>query len=349
MIASATPEQYLKALQVVAADPAVDSILTIFIPPLVTQPEAVASAIRGAAERITKPMLATFLGTQGLRPQLAPVPSFAFPEAAATALAHVTRYGEWLRRPVHTPEPLAEDVRAAVRAFIDSAATEDDRWLSPIECESLLTAAAMPVLRSRTVATADDAVAAAREVGFPAVLKAIGKDILHKSDVGGVRVGIASEHAVRDAFAALSVTLGDRLEAVLVQPMVTGGVEMVVGGVNDPAFGPVVMCGTGGVLVDVLDDTAFAMCPLAEADARALVERVKGRVRLRGFRGSPKADEAAFRRLLVRASQLLHACPEIREMDLNPVMVLAAGAVIADVRIRVGSARAAVPGRRIRH
>jgi acyl-CoA synthetase (NDP forming) len=294
-------------------------------------------------------MLATFLGTQGLRPQLSPVPSFAFPEAAATALAHVTRYGEWLRKPANTPEPLPDDIRASVRAFVDAAATPHDRWLTPAECEALLSAAAMPVLRSKTVRTADDAVAAAREVGFPAVLKAVGNDIIHKSDLGGVRVSLASEPAVRDAFAALCGTLGNRLEAVLVQPMVSGGIEMVVGGVNDPAFGPVVMCGTGGVLVEVLDDTAFGMCPLSEADARSLVERVKGRVRLRGFRGSAPADEAALRRLLVRASQILHLCPEIREMDLNPVMVLPAGAVIADVRVRIGSARISPAGRRIRH
>jgi hypothetical protein len=119
--------------------------------------------------------------------------------------------------------------------------------------------------------------------------------------------------------------------------------------VNDPAFGPVVMCGTGGVLIDLLDDTAFAMCPLADADARLLVDRVKGRVRLRGFRGAPAGDEGALRRLLVRVSQLLHACPEIREMDLNPVMVLPAGAMIADVRMLVGSPRPPAGGRRIRH
>ncbi|HYT67777.1 MAG TPA: GNAT family N-acetyltransferase [Vicinamibacterales bacterium] len=349
MIASATPEQYRRALEVVAADPSIDSVIAIFIPPLVTEPEAVAAAIRGAAAQIAKPMLATFLGTHGLRPQLAPVPSFAFPEAAATALAHVTRYGEWLRNPIQTVEPLCEDVRTKVRAFIDATATPHERWLTPVECEALLGLAGMPVVRSRTVGSAEEAVAAAREVGFPAVLKAVGKDIVHKSDVGGVRVNLASEQAVRDAFAVLATTLGDRIDAVLVQPMITGGIEMVVGGVNDPAFGPVVMCGTGGVLVDVLDDTAFAMCPLAECDARALVERVKGRVRLRGFRGTPASDESAFRRLLVRASQLLHECPEIREMDLNPVMVLPAGAVIADVRIRVGSARIAPAGRRIRH
>jgi acyl-CoA synthetase (NDP forming) len=177
----------------------------------------------------------------------------------------------------------------------------------------------------------------------------VGRGILHKSDVGGVRLALASEQAVRDAFHALSGTLGDAMEAVLVQPMVTGGVEMAIGGVNDAAFGPVVMCGTGGVLIDLLDDTAFAMCPLSDAQASQLVEQVKGRVRLRGFRGAPAGDEYALRRLLVRTSQLLHACPEIHELDLNPVMVLPAGAIVADVRILVGSARAHVAGRRIRH
>jgi acyl-CoA synthetase (NDP forming) len=180
-------------------------------------------------------------------------------------------------------------------------------------------------------------------------LKAAGKDILHKSDVGGVRLGLASEQAVRDAFAALASGLGDRLEAVLVQPMVSGAIEMVVGGVNDPAFGPVVMCGMGGVLVDVLDDTAFALCPIDEPGVRALIDRIKGRVRLRAFRGGAAADEPAFRALLVRASQLMHACPEIQELDLNPVMALPDGAVAADVRIRVGRRDPEPAGRRIRY
>ena len=144
---------------------------------------------------------------------------------------------------------------------------------------------------------------------------------------------------MREAFAALSAQLKDRLQSVLVQPMVPGGIEMVIGGLNDAAFGPMVMCGMGGVFVDVLDDTAFAMCPVAEVDAAALIERIKGRARLRGARGTPPADEAALRALLVRVAQLLHACPEIRELDLNPVMV----------RIRLDFERPLVPGRRIRH
>src|SRR5262249_31836881 len=153
----------------------------------------------------------------------------------------------------------------------------------------------------------------------------------------------------RDAFAALTSHLGDRAETILVQPMVSGGVEMVVGGVNDASFGPVVMCGLGGVLVDVLDDTAFALCPLGDSAARALVDRIKGRACLRGFRGAVPADEGAFRRLLVRVSQVLHACPDIRELDLNPVMALPAGAVAADVRIRVGRRLPASADRRIRY
>ena len=349
MIASATPEQYRRALEAVAADPSIDSVLAIFIPPLVTDPDAVAAEIRGAASRMSKPVVATFLGTQGVRPQLAPVPSFAFPEAAAAALAHVTRYGEWLRRPVVTPEPMPEDVRAAVRGVVQQAGAAEERWLTPEECDAVLNAAGVPVLTSRIARSADEAVNAARAVGLPAVLKAVGRGILHKSDVGGVRLALASEQAVRDAFHALAGTLENAMEAVLVQPMVTGGVEMAIGGVNDPAFGPVVMCGTGGVLIDLLDDTAFAMCPLTETDASQLVERIKGRVRLRGFRGTSASDERALRRLLVRASQLLHACPEIREMDLNPVMVLPAGVVVADARILVGPPRPPAAGRRIRH
>jgi acetyl coenzyme A synthetase (ADP forming)-like protein len=349
MIASATPVQYRRAIEVVAADPGVDSVIAIFIPPLVTEPEAVAAAIRGAAAQISKPVVATFLGTHGLGPQLAPVPSFAFPESAAIALAHVTRYGEWLRQPVHAPDALPEDLRAPVRSLVERARANGRGWLSPTECESLLDAAGVPVLRSRVARTEDEAVAAARAIGFPAVIKAIGTDILHKTDVGGVRLGLASDDAARKAFAGLSARLGDRLEAVLVQPMVSGGVEMVVGGLNDPAFGPMVMCGTGGVLVEVLDDTAFGMCPLGEAEARRLVARIKGRARLRGFRGAPAVDEPAFVRLLTRVSQVLHACPEIQEMDLNPVIVLPAGAVVVDVRIRIGDAQTVPATRRIRH
>ena len=178
---------------------------------------------------------------------------------------------------------------------------------------------------------------AAAEFGYPVVLKALGSTFLHKTDVGGVKLGLADESAVRDAFASLQRSLRDRVEAVLVQRMLPAGVEMVVGGVNDPALGPVIMGGTGGVLVELFADTVFRMCPLTEADAQEMVDEMKGRALLRGYRGATPADEPAFRRALLAISQLLDACPEIQEMDLNPIIVATEGATAVDVRIKIGT------------
>ena len=141
--------------------------------------------------------------------------------------------------------------------------------------------------------------------------------------------------------------LGDRLESVLVQRMVAAGVEMVAGGVNDPLLGAVIMAGTGGIFVELMGDTAFRMCPLTEPDAISLIEELKGKVLLRGYRGAPIADESAFRALLLAVSQLLDVCPEIEEMDLNPVMVLRKGAVVVDARIKIGPLKPAARSRRI--
>jgi acyl-CoA synthetase (NDP forming) len=162
-----------------------------------------------------------------------------------------------------------------------------------------------------------------------------------------VKLGLADGAAVRAAYRDLESRLGPRLEGALVQRMIGGAVEMVVGGLNDPALGPVIMAGTGGVLVDLLGDTVFRMCPLTEPDAAEMIDDLKGRLLLRGYRGAPPADEAAFRQLLLSASQLLDACPEIEEMDFNPVMVLRKGAVAADVRIKIGQPRSVVRSRRI--
>jgi acyl-CoA synthetase (NDP forming) len=143
------------------------------------------------------------------------------------------------------------------------------------------------------------------------------------------------------------VRLGSRLEGVLVQQMITGGVEMVVGAINDPSFGPLVMAGTGGIFVELVGDTVFRMCPLTEADTKDIVNEMKGRVLLHGYRGAPPVDEPAFRTTLLRVSQLVDACPEIQEMDINPVLVLSKGAVAVDVRVRVGPKAGPIKGRRI--
>jgi acetyl coenzyme A synthetase (ADP forming)-like protein len=345
MIASADAESYRKALRLVADDPDVDSLIVIFIPPVTTAEQQVAAAIREVAGGCGKPVVAVFMGAQGPLP-LAPVPAYMFPESAAVALARVAQYGEWLRKPAPEPPRLTAFDRDAARALVCAALESGVEWLSAPDAQRLLELCGIDVAAARVARTADEAARAAAEIGLPVAVKALGPTLLHKTELGAVRLGVSSEQAVRETFADFSARLGGRLESVLVQRMVTGGVEMVVGGINDPSFGPLVMAGTGGIFVELVGDTVFRMCPLAEADALEMVSEMKGQVLLRGYRGSPPADEAAFRRVLLAVSQLVDACPEILEMDVNPLLVLPRGAVAADVRMRIGRPPART-GRRV--
>ena len=346
MIASATAEQYRRAMEVLLADPVVDSLLVIFIPPLVTEAAAVADAIRAASVGSGKPVAATFMGQHGALP-LAKVPSFKFPESAAVALARVTAYGEWLREPEGTAPNLPRFDLDAARRLVADSLQGGDGWMPADASLALLRACGVRVAESRVARTPDEAAAAAREIGVPVAVKAIGRTLVHKTEVGGVRLGLATEQAVREAFTELSIALGERLDGVLVQRMVTGGVEMVAGALNDPAFGPLVMAGTGGIFVELLGDTVFRMAPLSREEALDMLHDMKGRVLLRGYGGAPAADEAAFLDVLLRLSRLVAVCPEIQELDLNPVMVLRDGAVAADIRVRVGPRVSAARGRRI--
>jgi acetyl coenzyme A synthetase (ADP forming)-like protein len=346
MIASATPDQYHRSIELMLADPAIDSLLVIFIPPLVTAAADVADAIKSAVRGSKKPALATFMGEHG-SVALAPVPSYMFPESAAVALARVTRYSEWVRRPRDEVPALKDIDRAAARRLVAAGLAAGGGWMATADADALLKTCGVQVAPGRTAHTADDAARAAAGIGFPVVLKAVGATLVHKTEVGGVRIGLASEQGVREAFADFDARLGSRLEGVLVQQMITGGVEMVVGAVNDAAFGPVVMAGTGGIFVELVGDTVFRMCPLTDTDAADMVHEMKGRVLLKGYRGAPAVDEAAFREVLLRLSQLVTACPEIQEMDINPLMVLRSGAVAADVRVRIGPPVRAPRGRRV--
>jgi len=347
MIASASADDYRRTVEIVLADPQVDSLLTIFIPPIVTAALDVANAIRTASAGNTKPVLATFMGVPGGL-MIAPIPTYIFPESAAVALARVTRYGEWLRRPHTEPPQLDTFNRDEVRRIVTGALAAGGGWMDAADAQALLEACGVSFAHARTANTPDDAVSAANGLGYPVVVKAVGSTVLHKTDVGGVKLGLEDADDVRAAFHSLRESLGDRLEGVLVQRMLPAGVEMVVGGINDPALGPVIMGGTGGVLVELFADTVFRMCPLTELDADEMVNEMKGRALLRGYRGATPADEVAFRRVLLAMSQLLDACPEIQEMDVNPIIVAARGATAVDVRIRIGNPAApSAQGRRI--
>jgi acetate---CoA ligase (ADP-forming) len=346
MIASASADDYRRTIEAVLADPNVDSLLTIFIPPIVTVAEEVAKAIQIAAAGSRKPVLATFMGVQNTL-AVGNIPTYLFPESAAVALAHVTEYSQWRRQPAAAAPHLTEFKHDTVRAVIAGALASGPGWLDPPTASALLRAAGVRTADAGVARTASEAEQIAAALGYPVALKGLGPTLLHKTEAAAVKLGLKDVSAVRDAFTELRTRLADRLDGVLVQRMVADGVEMVVGGLNDLPLGPVIMAGTGGIFVELFGDTAFRMCPLTETEAAALVEDVKGKLLLRGYRGAPAADEAAFRNLLLAVSQLLDACPEIEEMDLNPVMVRRKGAEVVDARIKVGVLPEAHRSRRV--
>lgn len=348
MIASATPDHFLRSTRALLADEQVDSLIVIFIPPLVTDPEAVAAAIvEGSKDSGGKPVLANFMSAKGAPEILRSIPSYGFPEAAASALAQVTAYGEWRRKPPGSV-PEFNDIRSDdAKAIVEQVLARGGGWLSPIEIGELFSAAGISVVKSRFVSTLDEAIKAAAKIGFPVALKATGPAIVHKTEVGGVALNLVDENALRRAYDDMATRLGADLTGVIVQQMVPGGVEVVVGATLDPTFGPLVLYGSGGVLVELLNDVAFRIHPLTDADAREMINEVKGTTLLRGYRGSKPADEAALLEIILRVSALLEICPQINEMDANPVKILEKGAIVVDARVRVARLVEPPPTRRI--
>jgi acetyl coenzyme A synthetase (ADP forming)-like protein len=336
MIASASPDHYRRAARALLADERVDSLIVIFIPPLVTPPTEVAAAIvEGTLAAGSKPVMANFMQAEGAPGMLGKIPSYAFPEAAATALARVTAYGEWLRREPGTI-PVFGDVRMAdAKEIVARVLERGGGWLTAVEVETLLGTVGISVAETRLAPGAKEAAATAKEIGFPVVLKAVGPTILHKTEVGGVVLGLRDEAAVLDAASDMTARLKDDLTGLIVQRMVPGGVEVVVGTTLDPTFGRLVLYGSGGILVELLNDVAFRIHPLTDADAREMINEVKGSALLRGYRGGPKADQGALQDVILRVSTLLEHCPEVHEMDLNPVKVLSDGAIVVDARVKV--------------
>jgi acetyl coenzyme A synthetase (ADP forming)-like protein len=354
VLAAAKPEHFARALEAVGTDPAMDAVVVIYVPPLAVDSDEVAAAIaRGAAEvPADKPVASVFLSSKGAPPALAhgtrgQLPSYSFPENAARALAAAVKYGRWRERPRGTPAVLERDACAAVREVVERALPSDDSayWLEARDVEAVLRAAGIEVAASEVVPP-DEAVQAAERMGYPLVAKAVAPGLLHKSDVGGVVLGLESAAAVASAVKAMRERLqaaGVSLQAVQLQREVRGGIEALVGVVGDPTFGPLVVCGLGGVQVELLRDASFRLPPVSDLDAAEMIDRLRLKPLLDGYRGAPPGDRAALVALVQRVSALVEAVPELREMDLNPVKVLppGQGAVVVDARMRVGRLTAA--------
>jgi len=347
MLAEGNAQMYETVLDAVLHDRNVDAVIVIFVHPLMTDAAAVNAAIHRACGRHDKPVLGVFMSTREqrrARPGTCPLPLYMFPESAAKALAAMYRYSLIKNRPEGKMRRF--DVKAELaEQVVMKARAEGRKWLSPSEVESVLGAYGFGMPRSVLCTDTEKAVAAANELGYPVVLKLVSRDVLHKSDVGGVKADLRNEAEVRAAFGHITEAFAGlkaqnqsySMEGVLVQEMVRGGKETILGMTTHPNFGPVIMFGLGGVYVEVLKDVAFRVAPLTDVDADEMVRAIKGFPILNGARGEPPVDLERLSEHLQRMSQMILDLPEIREMDINPLVVFEKGRPfwVLDARIAI--------------
>jgi acyl-CoA synthetase (NDP forming) len=266
-----------------------------------------------------------------------PVPAYAYPASAARALAHACRYGAWrARQPGRVPEfgdLRGVDAQTLVRTFLECS--PGGGWLGPAETADLLACYGITQVTSRLVADEQAAVDVAARLAAPVVLKADVAGLVHKSDAGAVQLDLHGPDEVRAGYRALAERFGTRMSAAVIQPMVTGGTEIIIGVVQEPVFGPLVVFGLGGVATDVLGDRSARLTPLTDTDAAALIRSVRAAPLLLGHRGTPPADLAALQDIVLRVSRLADDLPQVAEMDLNPVIARPDGAHVVDARIRL--------------
>jgi len=351
LLASATPEHYERALTTLLRSEEVDQVAVLFIPPMVTSTDAVAEAIIRArqAAPAAKPLVASLMGLRGESAAIglleaARVPTFRFPEDAVLALAQLTRYGAWRREPrgrrVAFEGCSTEEATRIVHRAADAAQPAAPAWLPAIDGYRLLDCYGIPTVPTRLATTAGEAAAQAEALGFPVAMKLASRTILHKTDVQGVMLGLKSGREVRGAFGELEEALeaGGRrgeMDGVLLQTMAGRGLEMVLGMIHDPQFGPVLMVGLGGTYLELFSDVQFGLHPVTDRDAARMVERLRSRRLLEGYRGEPAGDVAALQEAILRLSYLVEKHPQVREIDLNPVLVMTQGCRVLDVRVSV--------------
>lgn len=340
MTAAASSDTYRRALEAVFNSGEVDAVLVVFTAPLVTRAEDVADAVVAAVDSGAGSVttVAAFIGSALARPRLQlakrPVPCYTYPESAARALAHAASYGRWRSRPQGVLPVLDRTDSNEARRLL--APTGQD-WLTGAHAMAVLAAYGVPVLPVVTVDDASGAAAAARAMDGPVALKALGPSIVHKTDIGGVRLNLVGGQAAREAFVAMQQQVGDAMEGAVLQPMAPAGVETIAGIVQDPAFGPVVLFGAGGTSVELLGDSVTRLAPLTDADAWEMVLGLRTAPLLTGYRGSVPVDIDALVDLVLRIGRLAEDLPEVAELDCNPVVAHSSGAVVVDARIRVSA------------
>lgn len=349
ILGDATPERYAKALEIAAKDVNSDGMLVILTPQAMTDPTPIAQKLAPYAKMGDKPVLASWMGGPIVQEgesilNANSIPTFSYPDTAARAFVYMYRYADNLRALYETPMFAEESEnidRVKAAGIVDAVRKAGRTILTEYESKQVLTAYSIPTVETRIAATEDEAVAAAEAIGLPVVLKLHSETITHKTDVGGVMLNLKDADAVRRAFRAISSSVADKAGAqhflgVTVQPMVKlEGYEIILGSSIDPQFGPVLLFGLGGQLVEVFKDSALALPPLNSTLARRMMERTKIYTALKGVRGRKPVDLAELEQIMVRFSQLVVEQPWIKEIDINPMLASPDRLIALDARVVV--------------
>lgn len=347
LIASGGPAEFEHATSLLLDSGEVDSVMVIYVPTTAEGAHGVARALRDCQQKHegSVTLLSVFMQAGGAGDLLAggsegrTIPTYTFPEAAAHALARAAGHGEWRQREPGETLELSEAAFVEIRDVVEPALArlgEEGGWLDPEEIDRCLRAAGLRTPITRVTTSVEEAKEVAAEIGGHVVIKVVSEDALHKSDVGGVVLGVEGDAAIEKAHQQVTAAV-DTHEGVLVQEFIPGGHEVLVGMAQDPNFGPMVVFGLGGVYVELLKDVAFRLQPITDADAHDMIRETQSFRLLEGYRNNPKGDVPALEEALQRVSSLIWAVPELMEMDLNPVKVLAPGdgVVVVDARMRL--------------
>lgn len=347
ILGDASPERYSKALEIAAKDPNSDGILVILTPQAMTDPTKTAEQLIPYAQSLGKPLIATWMGGNEVAPgeailNKANVPTFPYPDTAARVFDYMAHYSENLRLLYETPMPVGDGGqldRECADSIIAAARQSGRTILTEYESKRLLSCYGIPTVETRIARDVEEAVESARAIGYPVVLKLHSETITHKTDVGGVQLNLHDEEAVRRAYADIQRSVSEKVGAehflgVTVQPMARiEGYELILGSSIDPQFGPVLLFGLGGQLVEVFKDRALGLPPLTTTRARRMMERTKIYTALKGVRGRDPVDLAALERLLVRFAQLITEQRWIKELDINPLVASPEQLIALDARV----------------
>ena len=343
VLGDADPQRYVLAMEAAQDDESVDAIIVILTPQAMTRPAETARAI-AASSRGEKPILACFMGGQDVMPGrdelvASNLPDYTSPERAVAALKAMCVYADWLRRPPRVITRFPAN-RRRVERIIHRHIKMKQLQVGEAAAKQIIKAYDFNVSPGTVAATAEEAVEAADHIGYPVAMKIVSPDIIHKSDMGGVKLNLLSASAVRDAFDLMLLRIRQRaplahIEGVYVERMCKSGREVILGMTRDPQFGPMLMFGLGGIFVEVMKDVTFHIAPITQKEASLMLESTRSFALLKGVRGQASVDLHAIADSLQRISQLVTDFPEIVEMDINPFMVGEVGAesIAADARI----------------